>query len=421
MLQRNARNSLINAATSSVAVNLATQYVAIWAVKLGADNLQLGYLSSWPQAVSVVSVLVVAGAVARVENKQRWTAGIFLLGRAASLLLAATPWLQEQWRVWWLIFSWVLAVFPNAAATNLLQSFLADVFPGSERARAFASRNVWASAAGTATLLLSGWLLDYVLPDPLGYQLMFAGSFLVGLAEIYAFMRLREPEKPAGEAESAGRRERVGFSTYMETLRHKPFLQFLLVSVPFHFTWQMAWPIFTRFQVTDLGANNTWISYLTVANSIAAIVTYPWWARWAERFGNRKAVGLAALQIATAPALVALAANLKILLVINLWTGAGVAGFSLLVLNSLLEVSPSQGRPVYLAVHAALVSVSASIAPMVGAWLMDVLPTRTALGLCTIPRLLAGLGFFLMFYLVERRKGNGGGSAKSTSPNAAVQ
>jgi len=234
-------------------------------------------------------------------------------------------------------------------------------------------------------------------------------------------MRLREPEKPAGEAESAGRRERVGFSTYMETLRHKPFLQFLLVSVPFHFTWQMAWPIFTRFQVTDLGANNTWISYLTVANSIAAIVTYPWWARWAERFGNRKAVGLAALQIATAPALVALAANLKILLVINLWTGAGVAGFSLLVLNSLLEVSPSQGRPVYLAVHAALVSVSASIAPMVGAWLMDVLPTRTALGLCTIPRLLAGLGFFLMFYLVERRKGNGGGSAKSTSPNAAVQ
>jgi MFS family permease len=428
---------MVNAALGSVAANLIGQYIGIFATRLGADNLQLGYLSSWPQLASVISVLVIAGAVARSASKQRLIAAIYLVGRLAGLLAAAVPWFPERWRVWALIGSWVLVVFPTGAAASAQNAFLADVFPGSERAKAFASRNSWASGAGTVTILVTGWLLDLALPYPLGYQVMFGLSFLVALVEVYYFLQMREPaEKPADEPAALeaeppripgarGGRAKLppppgsGLKTYLHCLTYKPFQTFLLFSIPFHFTWQMAWPIFTRYQVTDLGMNNTWLSYITVAQSLSMVFCYPFWARWAERKGNLVMLGWAALNLMTAPVMTAALASIKLQVLLNLWTGIGVAGVNLLVLNALLEVSPSEGRAVFVAVHTALVSVSAAIAPLVGSFLMDALPTRVALAVCSVPRGLTALSWFLLVYLGTRRKGNAP-TSENSRPKAAI-
>lgn len=420
MLERNARNNVVNAALGAVAANLIGQYVGIFATRLGADNLQLGYLSSWPQLASVVSVLVIAGAVARSASKQRLIAVIYMLGRLACLLAAAAPWFPESWRVWALIISWVLVVFPTGAAASAQNAFFADVFPGAERARAFAARNSWASGASTVTILVTGWLLDNALPYPLGYQIMFILSFAVALWETAVFLRMKEPPQAPSQAATTAPPERFNLKTYLNCLSYKPFRTFLLVSIPFHFTWQMAWPVFTRFQVTDLGMNNTWLSYITVAQSLIMVLTYPYWARWAERKGNLLMLGYAALNLMTAPVMTALIANIKLQVALNLWTGIGVAGVNLLVLNSLLEVSPQEGRPVYVAVHTALVSVSASIAPMVGAFLMDAMPTRWALSICSIPRLLTALSWFVLVYFQNRRKGIRTTTENASSPREAV-
>jgi MFS family permease len=413
---RNDRFNVANAALGAVAMSLINQNMSIFAVRLGANNLQLGYLSSWPQLASVISVLVIAGAVAQSSNKQKLIGYIYLLGRGASLLAAAVPVLPESVRVWALIGSWILYIFPTSAAQNAQNAFLADVFPGSNRARAFASRNSWSTAASTATILIAGWVLDLLLPYPLGYQLLFVLSFVMALFESYCFFQLQESPEVANRPPAA---ERPGLKTYFQTFAHKPFRNFLLVSIPFHFTWQMAWPMFTRFQVTDLGANNTWLSYIAVVQSISMVLVYPWWARMAERHGNHKMLGWAALNLATAPALCALIANIKLQALSNLWTGIGVAGVSLLVLNRLLDVSPAEGRPVYLAVHSALVAVSASVAPIVGAFLMDTMGTKNALFFASGPRTLTALAFFLVSYLALRRKGNRTATEKSSSVSTA--
>jgi hypothetical protein len=182
----------------------------------------------------------------------------------------------------------------------------------------------------------------------------------------------------------------------------------------------MAWPIFTRYQVTDLGATNTWLSYISVAQSLSMIAVFPWWARMAEKRGNHLMLGLAAINLATAPGLTAAAANIKLQVLLNLWTGIGVAGVSLLVLNRQLEVSPAEGRPVFLAVHSALVAVSAAIAPIAGAFLMDSMPTRWALMLCTGFRTLTALSFFVTGWLATRRKGKSVAVEKSSTANAAL-
>lgn len=379
-------------------------YVGILAVKLGADNLQLGYLSSWPNLIAVVAVLGMAAAVGRSSQKQRLIAAIFLVGRAAALGAAAVPWFPEEYRVWALIGFWTLAVFPTSAAGSALQSYLADVFPGSDRARAFASRQTWATGAGMVVVLVTGWLLDNVFRQPLGYQIMFAASFLFAVLEVFFFLKLRESDGPAAQSAPTG--HDGGRQSYLAVFRHRPYLQFLLCSVPFHFTWQMAWPLFTRFQVSELHISNTMLSMVSVANSLAAVVTYPLWARWAERRGNRVMMFQAAVLLSTAPLLTALVPSASWMVAVNLFTGIGVAGVMLMVLNNLLDVSPNEGRPVYLAVHSALVSVSATLAPMVGALMLETFPVRQGLMISAGFRVMSAVFFYIWMLRVAREKGN---------------
>ncbi|MFZ5826961.1 MAG: MFS transporter [Bacillota bacterium] len=407
MLERNTRFNILNAVAAAVAMNMIQPYVGILAVKLGADNLQLGYLSSWPNLISIVAVLGVAAAVARSEQKQRLIAAIFLVGRGAALGAAAVPWFPEGLQVWALIGFWTLSVFPVSAAGSAMQSYLADVFPGNERARAFASRQSWAAGAGMVVVLTTGWLLDNLFPQPLGYQIMFAGSFLFAVLEVYFFLRLREQEGPAAVQGAPTSQERGGgWRSYLQVFRHKPYLHFLLCSVPFHFTWQMAWPLFTRFQVSELHISNTMLSMIGVANSLAAVLTYPLWARWAERRGNKVMIFQAALHLATAPFLTALVPSAPWLVVVNLFTGIGVAGIMLMVLNNLLDVSPNEGRPIYLAVHTALVSVSATIAPMVGAFMLETWPVRQGLMISAGFRVLSAVFFYIWMLRAASQKGN---------------
>jgi len=391
-LKRNFRYNILNAAFSAACLNMISPFVRKMAIDMGADNLQLGYLSSWPNAASVIAVVGAAAAVARSREKKRLVAAIFLLGRSAALGMSAVPWMPAHLRVWGVILFWVLAVFPNSAATTAQQSFLADVFRGSDRGKALSERQSWATGVGMLVAFGTGWLLDHLLPYPLGYLVFFSGSFLVGLIEIYYFLRLdvaenlQRSDTPPAPA---------GVKAYLKVLSHKPFTRFLIASILFHFTWQMVWPLFDRFQITELGASNTWLGILTVANSVVAIWAYPLWNRWAQEHGTTKMLAIASAIVAVAPALNAFTPNLYVLVVVTLFTGTGVAGVVLLVLNSLLEVSPAEGRPLYLAVHAALTSVGAAIAPMVGAYMMTLMPIRTGLAISTILRLV-GVGAFLL-------------------------
>lgn len=402
--RRNARLSVWNAAAAAVSYNLINTYVSIFAVYLGADNMQLGYLNSWPQAASVAAVLLLASTVGQSPRKQVLTAGINLVGRTAALGAAAVPWFPAAWRVWALILFWVLSVFPYSVGTTTQNSFLADIFPAQERGRAFAARNSWSTAAAMITVLVAGWALDHLFPYPLGYQLIFFGSFAFGVLEIYLFLCLRSPNSgtPAAPSQTAVRSLRTDLGetwrTYGAVFRHRPFLMFLVCSIPFHFTWQMAWPIFTRFEVTDLGMDNTWLSLTTVANSLSAVVAYPFLARRAERVGNLRMLAETAINLAIAPWLTAICPNALWVVIINLFTGIGPAGANLFVLNSLLDSAPAETRAGNLAVHQALVSASAAIAPLVGAYLMTAHTPKAALIISTFARILTAGGFFLLLY-----------------------
>lgn len=406
-LDQNMHLNRLNAMLGAVALNMIHPFMSILAIKLGASNQQLGSLSSLPNLLSIPAVLMGGWLLSRRQRKKGAVAAAFLIARLLWLLVAAVPWVPEGARVTALIGAWALALAPHNAGGIGMSALVADLFPGEQRARVLAARHAAGTGAGVVAGLLAGLLLDR-LPYPYGYQLMFTGAVLVGLAEVAVLWRMQEgtgaaaafpggPPTPVGGAGGVTAR-----LDWLQALRFPPFLRFTAASVVFHFSWQLVWPLFSRYQVTELGATNTWISVLNVVNASTAVVSSPRWAIAAERYGPRRMLVLAAFMLALMPGLTAVAPNLYWLIPANLLGGVATSGVIVLVLNILLEVAPAERRPVFMAVNSALVAGSAAVAPLVGGALMDVLPVRTALFVGTALRLLLGVGSWIVLDRVER-------------------
>lgn len=402
--EQNLQLNWLHAAVGAVAYQMIQPFIAIFAIRLGASNQELGSLSALPNLLSIPALLLGGWLLSRRPGKKGALVGTYLLARLLWLLVALVPWLPEGARVAGLILAWALGQAPHNAATTGMGSFLADLFPGEQRGRALAARHAAATGAGVVAGLVAGWWLDR-LPYPSGYQLMFSAAVLLGLVEVAILWQMREGGDTGLVAARTGRRPADGrVPGWWQAWRYPPFLRYTIASVAFHFCWQLVWPLFSRYQVSVLGATNTWISVINLANALTGVLAARWWAGMAERYGSRRMLILAAALLGLLPGLTALAPDLYWLLPINLIGGVATSGVLLLVLNTLLEVAPAERRPVFLAVNQALVAVSATLAPLVGGWLMDWLPIRPALFVGTSLRLLVGVGAWMALDRVEGRQ-----------------
>lgn len=439
-----ARAAVRNAIAATVAGTLVQPYVKKMAIEMGASDLQLGYFSSWPNLISIFAVLSTAALVARSREKAALTAKIVLVGRLAAVGAAAVPLLPESTRILALLFFWVLYLVPINASGAPIQSLIADVYGPKDRGWVLSKRQTSSTVAASIIGISCGYVLDHFLPAPLGYQIVFCLSAVVALVEVFYLRQLRPGLKPPAEsaASSAEPGASAGTSAsqesgaptavpgaevaaavvaeaptpawrrrlapYLAVFQHRPFVLFLLCSLPFHFTWQMAWPLFDRYQITYLGANNMWVEVISLANTSGAFFVYPIWQRLAERRGNQLMLGVATLFLGLAPGLTALATSPAGLAAINILLGVGVSGVILLLMKALLDVSAPENREIYIAVHTALVAVSGAIAPLAGAGLMSLVHIRIGLAICTVLRLLTGCSFFYLSWREKRRRGRGG-------------
>ncbi|MDP3486586.1 MAG: hypothetical protein Q8S19_01455 [Bacillota bacterium] len=85
--------------------------------------------------------------------------------------------------------------------------------------------------------------------------------------------------------------------------------------------------------------------------------------------------------------------------------GISIAGIMLLLFNTLLEVSPTEGRTQYIAYHNTATSVTAVVAPYVGIYCVGQFGLRGALIATSVARGV-GAAAFLYVFLTSQRKLN---------------
>lgn len=423
-LERNIRVNVYHGIASITALNLAAPFVSIFAVKLGASDYQVGLLSSGPAFLSLISMIPGARLIDKQPLKRRAVSLFILLHRLFYLFVASIPFFTSDKRAWLMVIAVSFMNIPASIGNVGWQAFISKVVPMERRAQAFASRSRLMNIAGTGIVLIAGRLID-VIGYPFGYQIMFVCAFLLSLVEIWVLGHVDESPDPAvadsGHAKvvgggpsaeaSSGSPGPRGFAAFKATakeiLGHDKFVRYTLASIVFYLSWQTPWPLFTLYQVNVLGANNTWVSLLSLTNTGGTLLGYGFWAKKCNQIGNLSTLFLASLGIFVVPLAYAVSKSLVTIAALNLLSGIVFSGVNLALLNQLLEVTPEENKTTYIAYYTTAVNVAAIVAPMLGVTLLESLDFFGAFMACAVLRFVCSFGFLLVKKLdakAEQRK-----------------
>lgn len=418
----NERLSIWNGSFAMISMSIVNGFVAIYLLdSLHATDGQMGLLSSLPNLVNLFSMLAAAALLRGAKSKKRFCATATGISRSFYVWIALVPWLPIPHAALWVVWLVALTRVPQSFADLSWQALIGDLIRPERRSNFFSERNRMLTLMGLITTFLTGFLLQQFDKHAAGpYQFVFLTTIFFAVLEILFLLKHDESALPssgesavkeAGEVAQDNVAQDVASAIYSperplhRALKDRPYLMVIGALLWFNFGWQMSWPLFNIYQISTAHAPAMWIGMFTVVNSLAQVVSFRWWGRMAERYGNGKMLALAAVGMAMAPVLTILSTNMYYLVFVNLITGAPVAGTTLLIFNYLLEVSPQRHRTAYISYYNVILSVVGFIAPEVGIFFLKHVGMTGGMVISTSLRLVgAGLFWVVAVWLASRMK-----------------
>jgi MFS family permease len=393
----NEKNSKFNGIASTLVLSMTNNYFALFAISvLGATNYQVGLISSLPQIVGMIAMVLGAIIMGRLEEKKRFTSNAILLTRLFLIGMFFVLYLPSEYRAWVFVLLVGLMNLPGAIANLSWQSFIGDLIPDSRRSGFFSERNRVLTIAGMIITLAIGIVLQtFEKSNPLPYQVLFVMAFGFGLVEVFFLNRHVEVKKE--------RAENKNFNFGWEAYQHKPFIYFLICGLFFNFAWQMVWPLFNIYNIKVAHATGFWISLFTVGNQLGQVISFKWWGRMADKHSSAKMLAVCAVGMAAAPSLNILSTNLVYLTLVNFGSGIFVAGTVLLLFNQLLEVTKEENRGSYISQYNILLAIVGFAAPQIGVLLLEQTSMNFAMNTASVLRAASGAVFIWFYYHVKKQ------------------
>lgn len=390
----NKRINVINGVLATIAMNLVNPYFAKFAERLGASDYQIAYLTSLPHFVSILAFIPGALLIESLSNKQKTIGSTMIIHKFFFLFIAMVPFLNINQASSFIILVGLMNL-PGAIGTMGYQSSMGDVFSLGDRKEAMGLRSRYSSFIGIIVTFISGRLLTSLSNTNEEairlYQVFFLIAFLVALGEVRFFFKLKGFEKKE-------KRDFKSLNALKQVLKditkNKKFMIFIFASMFFHVGWIGAQPLFSIYMIKILGANEAWLSAISIASGFSSIWAYTKWPKFADSKGTNVALSIAIVGMGITPILYALSSKIYMLVLFNIIIGVSVAGTVLLLFNILLEIIPNENRTIYIAVYNTLIAIISGVSPILGVKVMDMTNITVALVAVAIIRLTSSIFFY---------------------------
>lgn len=382
--RRNIIYSLLDGMAYTVMVGLTTPFLGVYAVKLGATDFMLGLLSSLPALVAVLSQL--PAAFITNSNSQRLPVVLraAFFHRLGYLLFALIPFLPGEIRAWTFVLLLAAINFPSVVAGVAWTTMMGEIFSKDIRGRVFGDRNMILAWITMLSTLAAGRWLD-LWKFPFNFQSLFVVAFAFLMLSLHLLSKLQENKE-------VSRAKANSFKNFAAVFRHKPFVGFMVSIFIMQLGFSVSAAMWTILYVRILGLSNSWIGAFSIISQAASALSYRWWGRFADRSGNLKVLLISMLLFMPQPVLYGFARGLIapwVILVLSAISGFAGAGFSLTSFNALLEISPEEERPGYIAVYNTINSLPGFLLPLVGVAIYQASSIITVFAIASLIRLIA--------------------------------
>lgn len=365
---------------------------AAYAIRLGADNFQVGLLTSVPALMAVLVSIPAGNFLAKRSRRVPWVLGSLLVHRAGFLLVAAAPWIHLPG-----IESGLLVVLILVAISAPAHFFnvgwiplLADITPEHKRAAVFSARNIVNQATVSLMVFLCGQFLSKIV-FPINYQVLYFIGFLASMLSMYFLYKLDVPDSTIQKKETAAVGRRSLPTLVRETremLSSQPGFVRITANTLMHGIgiW-MAGPLYALYFVRELNASDAWLGLNGTLASLGTIVGYSFWRwlmpRWSEPVSLRRMIVLAGVYAVA----VGLTPSLPVILLYGVINGLISPGINLSHFNILLKVTPPDARPLYTSIYITTMNIGATISPFISVAIANqvgIAPTLIGAGLLSI-------------------------------------
>jgi MFS family permease len=401
---QNARNLYADIAWFGVLSGISGSFLSVFVLRAGGSDFHVGLLSALPALVTFLASIPGSRLVEHENKPLSVLIATAILSRLGYLAIALSPLFLAAKRADVIVAIVGLMTVPTAVFNVAFTTMFGQAVKPRDRAHVVSIRNVWVGITSTAIAFIGGKFLDHVM-FPVNYQLLFVIGFAASMASVYHLARIRLAAEPATAATRAAGLP-GGVRDWVKMLSSsRPYVRFSLSSFFFHWGGFFAIPLYSIYWVRVLKATDGWVGLLSMVGSATTIVFYPLWGRLTMRRGNACGVLLAALGLAVYPLATMLSPSVEWIILVQILGGATTSGYGLAFFNRLLEVSPEQHRPSFIAAYHTLINIAMFASPLLSTSLSASVDIRALLLAGAAMRFLGALSFGSVFPCKRDAKG----------------
>ncbi len=359
--------------------------------RIGGTDFDISLFNGLKGLVMVFAVLPGVFLLDRLNDKKRITGQMVLVGVFFVLSLVIVPFLPQSMQPFVFILLMTFMTVPNALFNVSYQDLTGDLFP-QNRAWVLSKRAMYTIVFTNILTLLTGLVFRWWGKDSetiiFIYQVFYIMAFVLGIGAYLVFRTFdytpREHVKPLSFKGS-----------FKRVFSHKPFKEFVIASTVFHFGWQMGWPLFNIYMIKNLGADELWLSLISIGSAITMFFGHRYWPSAIKKYGPERITTICVAGMAVTPILYVLSPNLLILSIISSTSGFFTAGTITVLFTDMLEVTPEENRIVYVGYYNTLTNITLAISPFVGLFFLQQFDIFVALIVTAAMRFVGVIAFYI--------------------------
>ena len=392
--------SIKEGSAASVMAGAGDAYVAPFALSLGANNFQIGLLSSLPALFSPIAQIIGSRLMETYSRKRIMSIGAFMqaLMWLPVLVLGLIYWhgASSYIPTTLIIVYSIYAIF-GATGGPAWFSLLGDIVPAKIRGKYFGKRNKICTAVALVATLLAAFVLDYFKTKGmvlLGFTAIFLTANISRMISAYLLSRHYDP---------AFKLEEGYYFSFWQFIKKAPsnnFGRFVIYVGMTYFAVLIAAPFFTVYMLKNLSFSYTTLMLVNISATVFTLIFSPVLGKFADKYGNRELLKFGGILIPLAPAFWLFSGNPWYLAFVpQLAAGLGWASFNLAASNFIYDIVTPQRRGICVTYFNTFVYAGTFLGASVGGILATYIPItfmNNLLFLFVISGVLRGLASLIM-------------------------
>ena len=366
----------------------AAPFLPVFLTKLGASNIQVGLLSTMPGVTGLILAILVGRFLQTRRNVVPWFSLARLVVLSCYALSGLAPFLmnKESDQILAILWIWAFASLPQTVVAVAFSVVMNDV-AGPQGRYTLMSRR-WSTLGLTTaiTVTVVGQILDRI-PFPLNFQLVFIGLSVGGLISYYfsSHIKLLDTEPPKQMMTGTTRQK---INHYVQLVRNEPaFISFSLKRFVVLSGIALGAPIFPLYFVRVVQASNSWIGFISTAQTAVTLIGYYIWTRQTRRRGSRFVLLWTTFGVMLYPALTAMTQRVELIALFAGIAGIFQAGLDLVFFDELMKTVPIKYSATFVSLTQSMQYLSTIAAPLLGTYLANQIGLGGALLVSAVLRL----------------------------------